>query len=114
MAVEVFNTTGYIFESSAANPELAVFLRNASPYILEAPAVNSAFAVFVLGFSSYTLSGRAKPNSVYLADARIYEVAGPHASKIGYHRPTFHTVIGGPGGNGKVALPITKFYMITN
>lgn len=114
MAIEVFNTTGYIFEASATNPEFAAFFRNTSPYILESPAVNSAQAVFTLGFSAYVFSGRATPNNVDVLGTRLYSLVGMNPTKVGYRQPALYEITGGQGGNEKVALPKTKFYMITN
>ena len=74
MSVEDFHFAPYIVESTASNPDLAVFFRHQATYILEAAAVNAAESVFINSHNNYVLFGRDTPADLSLRHTALYGV----------------------------------------
>ncbi len=118
MATEVFNLSGYVFESAAFNAEFAVFNRNVSPYIVESPAVAASAAVFNQSLGLYLIGGTTpSPNHVSAGNLRLYRLEGPangNAPGPSVQHTRVYEIFGGRDLPLEVVVPDTIMYMITD
>lgn len=118
MATEVFNLSGYVFESAAFNADFSVFNQNVSPYIVESPLVSASAAVFAQNVGAYLLNtGVPDANSVAVVNTRLYRVEGQ--TKNAAPGPTVNEVhvyelSGGRDLFPAIIVPDTIMYMITD
>lgn len=80
MAVEVFQHSPYVLESSASNPDFAVFFRNHGAYVLMASVTNPEFSVFVQESKDYYVFGGKTPNDWVVNIIKMYSVLSPAVS----------------------------------
>lgn len=115
MAVEELHFAPYMVESSASNPELAVFFRHHAPYVLEAPAVNAAQSVFINSINDYVLFGRDIPSAASLRYTVVYEVlsASPISARPQVIDTRMYQVFGGKRNlTPRLKVPTVTVYEI--
>jgi len=102
MAVEELHFAPYMVESSASNPDFAVFFRHYSPYVLMSASANADFSVFLQKSNYYSIEGvdfdavtRFRHTQLYtlmsatptddrvrVMETKAYEVLGSFQSQI--------------------------------